>query len=413
MNGSITTSIDSAVIKQQYSLRQSDLMPINHAGYLHNPTHSADRMNTVVRNIRHTLLAALALAAASSQCHAQEAAANADAAYPARLAAASLVLDVITAGNRYVAVGERGHVLLSEDGQEWHQAAQVPTRSNLTAVYFRGGQLWAVGHDSVIIHSADLGETWNLQYSDAEAEQPLMDIVFTDAKHGIAIGAYSLILSTQDGGSHWEVGNMADLLAGELNDAAAAGGEADASSDDEYVDDEYADDGLGEDEEFEDEGIEYHLNAILPLGEDHLLIAAEAGNGYRSDDNGASWYHFTFPYPGSMFGLITEEDGCVLAYGLRGHIQRSCDTAVTWQQLDGENLSSLFGAAHDAGGIALVGANGALVRVTPGMNEAVNERLESGEDLAAVLATKSGLVVAGEDGLSLAFKRSAADGDQP
>ncbi len=49
------------------------------------------------------------------------------------LAAKSLLLDVVRSGARYVAVGARGDVLLSDDGRDWRQV-EVPTRATLTAV---------------------------------------------------------------------------------------------------------------------------------------------------------------------------------------------------------------------------------------------------------------------------------------
>src|SRR5687768_9473515 len=53
------------------------------------------------------------------------------------LAEGSLLLDLAFAGQRLVAVGERGHVMLSDDhGATWRQAKSVPTRVLLTAVFF-------------------------------------------------------------------------------------------------------------------------------------------------------------------------------------------------------------------------------------------------------------------------------------
>jgi len=79
----------------------------------------------------------------------------------APLAATSLLLDLAQAGDRLVAVGERGHVLLSDDeGVTWRQAKSVPTRAMLTAVYFADGEYgWAVGHDETILNTVDGGET--------------------------------------------------------------------------------------------------------------------------------------------------------------------------------------------------------------------------------------------------------------
>ena len=61
-------------------------------------------------------------------------------------ASQSLLIDATHAGKRLVVVGDRGHILFSDDqGRTWTQA-RVPTRQWLTAVYFlvdKGGS--AVG----------------------------------------------------------------------------------------------------------------------------------------------------------------------------------------------------------------------------------------------------------------------------
>ncbi|MCD7083180.1 hypothetical protein LRQ11_32305, partial [Pseudomonas sp. MAFF 311095] len=61
-------------------------------------------------------------------------------------AAKGLMIDVVHAGKRLVAVGDRGHILYSDDqGSTWTQA-KVPTRQLLTAVFFVDDkQGWAVG----------------------------------------------------------------------------------------------------------------------------------------------------------------------------------------------------------------------------------------------------------------------------
>src|SRR5450830_1044344 len=59
-------------------------------------------------------------------------------------AAKGLMIDVAHAGSRLVAVGDRGHILYSDDqGSTWTQA-KVPTRQLLTAVFFVDDQQgWA------------------------------------------------------------------------------------------------------------------------------------------------------------------------------------------------------------------------------------------------------------------------------
>jgi len=82
---------------------------------------------------------------------------------PAPRATQSLLLDIILTHDQLVAVGERGHILISKDhGEHWNQATP-PTRALLTAVTTVDGKyMWAVGHDAVIVSSTDNGETGTL-----------------------------------------------------------------------------------------------------------------------------------------------------------------------------------------------------------------------------------------------------------
>jgi len=119
----------------------------------------------------------------------------------APLAPHSLLLDVATAGDRLVAVGERGHVLYSDDGgRSWTQVP-VPTRATLTGVHFEGADAgWAVGHDAVILRTLDGGLSWErVQYAPREEfPRVLLDVWFESREHGFAIGAYGYFLG--DGG---------------------------------------------------------------------------------------------------------------------------------------------------------------------------------------------------------------------
>lgn len=318
------------------------------------------------------------------------------------LAAKSLVLDLARAGNRYVAVGARGDILLSDDARNWSQA-QVPTRATLTAVAAIDAQVWAVGHDGIIVHSADAGEHWQIQRKDpwqsADAGgdpakgAPLLDVLFVDAKRGFAIGAYSLALQTSDGGENWLPMTVAEPPkdgADEIEDAKPAkrGNEKETFTAEELK--------VGQE-------ATPHLNAIARTGGGALFIVAERGSAFRSRDNGATWKRLQLPYDGSMFGVLGYDGDHVLAFGLRGHAFESNDLGDHWALVEtGTELSLLGGAALPGGGAVIVGANGiVLVRGKPG------ERLRTFVDQpAGVIATAlpldgaSTLLLAGENGVS-------------
>ena len=228
------------------------------------------------------------------------------------LVASSLLLDLAVAGNRMVAVGERGHVLLSDDqGVTWRQAKSVPTRVMLTAVYFVDAQYgWAVGHDETILNTADGGENWTRSHFAPEAQQPLLDLWFANRVSGIAVGAYGAYFTTNDGGRSWASAKFApppaSKQAGPRTTVSPAPDEGELPPD-------------------------YHLNRIVGVG-NRLYVAAEGGQLYRSDDRGASWRALPSPYEGSFFGLVPIRGEGLLAFGLRGHLFRSADAGETWSR---------------------------------------------------------------------------------
>lgn len=288
-------------------------------------------------------------------------------------AARSLLLDVARAGSRLVAVGERGHVLLSDDeGRRWRQAKSVPSRTMLTAVEFvdaRHG--WAVGHDEIILHSGDGGETWTRQHYAPESQQPLLDLWFADARRGIAVGAYKAFYVTVDGGATW--------VRTPFEPAPPPGAKPPGPDDDIPP--------------------EYHLNRIAGRGE-RLYIAAEAGQLYRSDDAGLSWRTLASPYAGSFFGLLPLEGESVLAFGLRGNLFRSDDGGAAWRKLESRTTAMLTdGVALGDGRLALVGLSGTVLASRDGGNDwTLAQQADRKGFSAALPATDGALVAVGEDG---------------
>lgn len=289
------------------------------------------------------------------------------------LAAKSLILDLANPGQRIVAVGWRGHILISEDdAQSWHQVA-TPTRSMLNSVYFKDDlRGWAVGHDAVILATEDGGKSWNLLSTAPEEERPLLDVIVTD-EDGFAIGAYAKFMTTRDGGKNWEAGEFI------IQDSEEA---LKGSPDDE-----------------EPLPFDYHLNAIARSAAGVFYIAAEAGYLFRSDDGGHTWKELPSPYGGSFFGVLPLDGETLLAYGLRGNIFRSEDGGQSWAQITTGTKALLTDATRLPDGTTVITGMAGVVLVSSDTGRSFTLQQPNRIALTSVvnIATDT-LVVAGERG---------------
>lgn len=281
-------------------------------------------------------------------------------------ASRSLLLDGAVAGSRLVVVGERGHILTStDDGASW-KLAQTPIRVLLTAVHMHDSQTgWAVGHDAVILRTRDGGASWQLVHHAPEEERPLLDIWFRDASVGFAVGAYGYFLATGDGGDTW------------ISRA------------------------ISEDD--------FHLNALLPVTQSRLFMAAEAGMIYRSDDGGDNWRELPSPYTGSWFNALALEDEQLLLLGIRGHLFRSADHGDTWTQIPTATTATLTSAVQlPSGALLVTGLEGTLLTSVDGGHSVSLEQLPSRQGISTVLPLTDGnILLIGEFGvLRLPWGRS-------
>lgn len=232
---------------------------------------------------------------------------------------------ITRAGDRLVVVGQRGFILYSDDwGGSWQQAS-VPIRSTLLASYFIDAQNgWATGHDGVVLHSSDGGETWSRQldgyqatdigikyYQSLLAEEPenkayqaMLDemifaagqgadrpffcIWFENEKSGFVLGAYSMSMRTSDGGETWEpvLLNQDDFSFRHLYDYK-----------------------------------------ITP---DRLYIVGEMGLLWIQDRSQAGMRPANLPYDGSIYTIVSTSTGELIAAGLRGNAFHSVDQGETW-----------------------------------------------------------------------------------
>ncbi len=264
-----------------------------------------------------------------------------------------LLLDITQSGNRFFAVGERGHIIYSDDeGQSWLQA-NVPVRVTLTAIAFPSTTHgWAVGHDGVILTTQDGGLNWEKQldgyqanqliedelnrfialsdeqrnehdiryqaeelnylledaelFSDEGASRPFLDVMFIDERTGIAVGAYGMIFQTSNGGANWQP-SIANLVNPD----------------------------------------NFHINSLIK-SQNALYMAGEAGSIYRSVNQGLNWTSLQSPYDGPFFGMSVSHgqsgEEHLVVYGLRGNAFISANQGQSWSRLEMDSDAAILGS---------------------------------------------------------------------
>lgn len=342
---------------------------------------------------------------------------------PARqtdLATTNLLNDAVRVGDRIVAVGERGHIIYSDDdGKSWEQGS-VPVSVTLTAVDFgTENHGWAVGHSGVVLHTEDGGENWSLQLTGIGASElaiaskedqiaamekrieeapepekgdlewamddlifamenmqsdldigpvnPLLGVWFEDDQHGFVVGAYGMVLRTQDGGNSWI--DLAPQIQNAQN---------------------------------------FHLNSVTRITGGALVIVGEAGQIHVSVDNGATWERRESPYPGSLFGVIgTGQVNEILAFGLRGNMLFSTDLGKNWRTVPNSAGATLNdGAVTDDGRITLVGNGGAVLMSSNGADSFREYfRNDRAGIMSVVPVSGTNLLVVGESGVKITDAR--------
>jgi photosystem II stability/assembly factor-like uncharacterized protein len=230
-----------------------------------------------------------------------------------------MMLGATLAGERIVAVGERGVILLSEQDGGFRQAESVPVSATLNSVRFVGGKTgWAAGHWGVILKTVDGGETWALQRRDLSTDQPIFSLSFLNDHDGIAVGLWSLLLVTHDGGTTWTEQVLPKTPGKKKTDL--------------------------------------NLTSVFESGKGTLFVTAEGGKLLRSEDHGAHWTILDTGYAGTFWTGIALADGTLLIGGLRGTIYRSDDDGLSWRATKTGIRSSVTGFAQIGGGHVLATA---------------------------------------------------------
>lgn len=306
------------------------------------------------------------------------------------LAEKAVLTDLIRVNEQlFVAVGDRGHLLVSTDSISWTQI-QSPVQSLLTSVYFSDDKHgWAVGHDATIIATQDGGQSWQLQQFKPETDKPLFDVLFVDSSHGIALGAYGMFYRTTDGGKTWSDEFHLELVGSEDREYLKELQETDPDA---YLD--------------ERASVLPHFNRIYQHS-NVLYMIGESGFFATSSDFGKSWTRHPEFYNGSLFGLAMTAKNTLIAAGLRGNVFRSTDLGQSWQEVQLNQTATLNSVLTDAADhVYLTGNAGTLlVSRDDGLSFEPVETKDSKAILNAV-AVKEQLVLVTEAGIrTLALKK--------
>lgn len=272
---------------------------------------------------------------------------------PEKVAKLAHFNDATRAGERIVVVGQSGIVLYSDDeAQTWRQGA-VPVSLALTAVYFVDeNNGWAVGHDQLILRTADGGKNWVVQNFEPEVDLPLLDVMFKDAQEGFAVGGRGRVYQTTDGGENWQLTEV--LTNNELVPDA-------------------------------------HLFSILASSSGALFMTAEVGALFRSRDNGASWQQLASPYHGSFFGVAFPCNQRIVAYAMLGNAAVSDDDGETWQRNDFPIQRSMLNSWQvENGPLVIMGVAGRIVTSEDCGKTFENRSIVDQVDLTAGLPLKNG-----------------------
>ncbi|MCQ4312805.1 YCF48-related protein [Pseudomonas stutzeri] len=264
-------------------------------------------------------------------------------------ATAATMLDAAWAGERMVAVGDHGVVLLSDDqGRSFRQARLVPVSTPLTGVSFADAQHgWAVGQWGAILASSDGGDSWQIQRLFSEEDRPLFAVHFFNARQGVAVGLWSLVLTTDDGGQTWHEQAL---------EAPPGYGRADLN-----------------------------LMGLFADAKGGLYATAERGQLLRSDDRGKTWRYLDTGYEGTLWSGAALADGSLLIGGQRGTLLHGSADGRSWQRVPLQSKSSVTSVVAAGRQVLVAGLDGLLLHSRDGGHSFQREDATDGVSLTAAL----------------------------
>jgi len=297
----------------------------------------------------------------------------------------SILLDVEAMGDRLVIVGERGHILVSDDaGKTWEQI-RAPVSAMLTGLHVVNEKVaYAVGHDGSILRTNDAGSSWEIKHFDPSWGRPFYAAYFFSTDRGYVAGTNGRLLYTEDGGESWQ------------------------------------------EKKPETFKIAHHIFEFTLLNDGTLFAAGERGFMAYSTDDGQTWTMLKPPYTGSYYGAIAYGEAGFVTHGLRGHAYIAKNVhelptedpttydpfiakdvtdleelaAMGWKLVENPIDQSLFGATSlSDGNLIMVGVDGTLLHGSAASAKLKPVRSPTAEPISDVAALQDALILVGRAGV--------------
>lgn len=242
-------------------------------------------------------------------------------------------------GPRRLIAGQMGEIYADDGSGKWTKAESGTTERAMSAAIDADGVALVVGSFGMFVHSTDGGRNWspvtvNWDVLFAEAAdlgpgfQPqLYDVQIDDRGVALAVGEFQTVVRSADAGATW-----VPVLSGDVH-----GSERPPT-----------------------------LFGVSLRSDGVAYAVGQTGTVLQSPDAGLTWCALSSGTDANLFDVTSVAGGRTVATGMREMRYSSSDTG-SWTALEGEDLSVAWysGVAHSGTtGIFAVGQSGNILQVT-------------------------------------------------
>ncbi len=236
------------------------------------------------------------------------------------------LLDTALEGDRMIAVGQMGLVLVRNGNNEWERRAADVEERLLSVDLHADGLAVAVGGFGAVQISTDGGSTWSTpdtafsSFVEEGYDPHLYAVEITDAGRIIVVGEFGLVVISDDRGDSWRLVRRGDESLSALHVRA---------------------DGVG-----------------FAVGQNGIVL--------KTVDAGEHWERVDPGLGGNLLGVSSTPEGLVIIPGMRNMLL-SRDDGLTFIAPDDADVNSNWYQQAASGGIGtfVVGHTGRILRLSP------------------------------------------------